>query len=207
MTKKFYTPIRTIRALQAKPMQKKQAAVYLYQSDEENSSTQLAQIEACAAQDGLNIAKVYFDTDSADLGNARSGLIGLLKDASQRQFTVVYIQKVERLPHQVKMALEIVKKLEQTGATLKVAEFNLDLGTFGGKLGFQTLVAAAEICAKNGGKKLAEPKTKEDAKATFQTMEETLDQTTLEGKLLSLFTTAMGTAYVHYFDEINALEA
>ena len=207
MTKKLYTPIHALRYLQAKPMQKKQAAVYLYQSDEENSSTQLAQIEDCAAQDGLTIAKVYFDTDSANLGNARSGLIGLLKDASQGQFNVVYIQKVERLPHQVKMALEIVKKLEQAGVTLKIVEPNVDLDTQTGKVGFQVLAVAAEICAQQGVQKLPKPKTKQEAQALFKKVHETFDQTTLEGQVASTFVDLLGAVYVQGFDKVHAQEA
>ena len=207
MTKKLYTPIHALRYLQAKPMQKKQVAVYLYQFDEENLSAQLAQIEACAAQDGLTIAKVYFDTDSADLGNARSGLIGLLKDASQGQFNVVYIQKVERLPHQVKMALEIVKKLEQAGATLKIVEPNFDLDTKTGKVGFQMLAVAAEICAQQGVQKLPEPKNKQDAQAHFQKVHDTFDQTTIESQVASTFVDFLGAFYVHGFDKIRTQEA
>lgn len=105
------------------------------------------------------------------------------------------------------MALEIVKKLEQAGVTLKIVEPNVDLDTQTGKVGFQVLAVTAEICTQQGVQKLPKPKTKQEAQALFQKVHDTFDQTTIEGQVASTFVDFLGAVYVQGFDKIRTQEA
>ena len=65
-----------------------------------------------------------------------------------------------------------------------------------------------KIYTQNDSKKMAEPRTKEEAAARFQLIDETLGALTpAEKQLLAPLLRALGDFYVQSFDEINAQQA
>ncbi len=120
------------------------------QDDSFSLEAQIRQIKARAAAEGIEIAKIYADpATSAYKNKYRPGISEMLEDSRKGQFETLYVHKVDRLARRLEWAIEIVKKLQTEGVTLKAVEQNFDLETPEGKLMFHLLGSLGEFYSDN----------------------------------------------------------
>ena len=107
---------------------------------------QVAQIKARAAVEGVEIIKIYSDeATSAHKTKCRPGIMQMLDDARKREFSILYVHKIDRLARHLEWVIEIIKQLQQANITLKAVEENFDLDTLEGKLMFHLLASLGEF--------------------------------------------------------------
>ncbi len=111
---------------------------------------QLRQIQSRAAADGVEIVKVYADPAlSAYKNRYRPGITEMLADSRKGVFDMLYVHKVDRLARRLEWSIEIMRKLQGEGITLKAVEQNFDLATPEGKLMFHLLGSLGEFYSDN----------------------------------------------------------
>ncbi len=118
---------------------------------------QIEQIKACAAAEGVEIIKIYFDeATSAHKTKYRPGIMKMLDDARKGEFSILYVHKIDRLARHLEWAVEIIKQLQQANIMLKaVEEENFDLATPEGKLMFHLLASLGEFYSDGLSKKIS----------------------------------------------------
>jgi DNA invertase Pin-like site-specific DNA recombinase len=127
------------------------AAAYIrYASKKQDDALSLEaleqQIRERAQQDGNEIVAVYTDpVESDDRNENLPGTQEMLKDAEEGRFDYIYVHKLNRLSRHLEGALEIVKRLQELGITLKSMEEEFDLEKPLGNFFFNTLVALDEF--------------------------------------------------------------
>ena len=112
--------------------QKSAAAYIRYASEKQDDALSLEaleqQIRERAQQDGNEIVAVYTDlVESDDHNENLPGIQEMLKDAEEGRFDYLYVHKLNRLSRHLEGALEIVKRLQGLGVTLKSVEEEFDL--------------------------------------------------------------------------------
>jgi site-specific DNA recombinase len=116
------------------------------QDDALSLEAQEQQIRERAQQDGKEIVAVYTDpVESDDHNQNLPGIQEMLKDAEEGRFDYLYVHKLNRLSRHLEGALEIVKRLQGLGVTLKTVEEDLDLETPMGDFFFNMLAALDEF--------------------------------------------------------------
>ena len=110
--------------------------------------TQVEQIKAHAAAEGVEIVKIYSDeATSAHKTKYSPGIVQMLEDAWKGDFSIVYVHRLDRLARHLEWVTEIVKQLQQAKITLKAVEQNFDLATPESKLMFHWLASLGEFYA------------------------------------------------------------
>lgn len=122
--------------------------------------TQVEQIKAHAAADGVEIVKIYSDeATSAHKTKYSPGIVQMLDDARKGEFSILYVHKLDRLARHLEWAVEIIKQLQQANIMLKAVKENFDLATPEGKLMFHMLASLGEFYADdNLSKKISKDK-------------------------------------------------
>ena len=122
--------------------------------------TQVEQIKAHAAAEGVEIVKIYSDeATSAHKTKCRPGIMKMLDDARKGEFSILYVHKIDRLARHLEWAVEIIKQLQQANIMLKAVKENFDLATPEGKLMFHMLASLGEFYADdNLSKKISKDK-------------------------------------------------
>ena len=117
---------------------------------------QIEQIKACAAAEGVEIIKIYFDeATSAHKTKCRPGIMKMLDDARKGEFSILYVHKIDRLARHLEWAVEIIKQLQRANVTLKAIEENLHMDTPEGKLMFHMLASLGEFYSDQRSKKIS----------------------------------------------------
>ena len=118
--------------------------------------TQVAQIKARAAAEGVEIVKIYSDEAiSAHKTKYRPGIMKMLDDARKGEFSILYVHKIDRLARHLEGVIDILKQLQRANITLKAVEQSFDFATPEGKLMFHMLASLGEFYSDRLSKKIS----------------------------------------------------
>jgi DNA invertase Pin-like site-specific DNA recombinase len=120
----------------------KKAAIYVRVSTpDQHVESQLYDLRELAARRGFEVVHEYEDRGICGQKARRPGLDALMKDARQKQFSVVLVAAFDRIARSTKNFLQIVDELDSLGIEFVSRRENIDTSGPMGRL-FMTLISS-----------------------------------------------------------------
>ena len=120
----------------------KKAAIYVRVSTpDQHVESQLYDLRELAARRGFEVVHEYEDRGICGQKARRPGLDALMKDARQKQFSVVLVAAFDRIARSTKNFLQVVDELDSLGVEFVSRRENIDTSGPMGRL-FMTLISS-----------------------------------------------------------------
>ena len=100
---------------------------------------QLERIKQCAAQDDIEIVRVYSDIQSGFNGSENIDLV--LSDAKAGKFSMLYFDRLDRLSRDISKSINIIRSLDESGVEMRSVSKKLDGVVPKGKLMLRLIVS------------------------------------------------------------------
>lgn len=92
-----------------------------------------------------NLGEIYIEKGQSGAREDREQLTRLLEDAKQGKFDMVVVWKTDRFSRDLGIAVDVYRKLKDSGVTLYILDGNIDTSTPMGKMVFYQLSIFAEM--------------------------------------------------------------